>query len=185
MSAVLQYLNDWKAKLWSRFFCLSVYVTMYLNDHQRTAFYESLGMNTTQFNRYNLHHYHALECWDLKFTGILPCRTSGTSRVQQCLQELGVAPLQGPKADKDLPPVVLRCSMLWSGNIMECRGLPLPHSGRQGWRARPPGDLRGLWKPGPQSTSTYICRLCTCKGESLLNRIGVYAQLHLHQQVSH
>ncbi|GBF88709.1 hypothetical protein Rsub_01608 [Raphidocelis subcapitata] len=41
-------LNDLKAKLWSRFFCLSVYVTMYLNDHQRTAFYESLGMNTKQ-----------------------------------------------------------------------------------------------------------------------------------------
>jgi hypothetical protein len=30
---------------------LSVYVTMYLNDHQRSAFYESLGLNTTQFNR--------------------------------------------------------------------------------------------------------------------------------------
>ena len=51
---VLQYLNDWKAKLWSRFFCLSVYVTMYLNDHQRTAFYESLGLDTTQFNRFVL-----------------------------------------------------------------------------------------------------------------------------------
>jgi hypothetical protein len=36
------------AKLWSRFFCLSVYITMYLNDHQRSAFYESLGLNTTQ-----------------------------------------------------------------------------------------------------------------------------------------
>ena len=46
-----QFLNDWTAKLWSRFFCLSVYVTMYLNDHQRSAFYESLGLDTTQFNR--------------------------------------------------------------------------------------------------------------------------------------
>lgn len=46
-----QFLNDWQAKLWSRFFCLSVYVTMYLNDHQRSAFYESIGLNTTQFNR--------------------------------------------------------------------------------------------------------------------------------------
>ena len=45
-------LNDWKAKLWCRFFCLSVYATMYLNDHQRTAFYESLGMNTKQFNQH-------------------------------------------------------------------------------------------------------------------------------------
>jgi magnesium-protoporphyrin IX monomethyl ester (oxidative) cyclase len=40
--------NDFVSKLWSRFFCLSVYITMYLNDHQRSAFYESLGLNTTQ-----------------------------------------------------------------------------------------------------------------------------------------
>eukprot|EP00245_Coleochaete_scutata_P009369 TRINITY_DN3069_c0_g1_i1.p1 TRINITY_DN3069_c0_g1~~TRINITY_DN3069_c0_g1_i1.p1 ORF type:complete len:434 (+),score=105.80 TRINITY_DN3069_c0_g1_i1:218-1519(+) len=50
LKAQPQYLNDWKAKLWSRFFCLSVYVTMYLNDHSRSAFYESVGLNTTQFN---------------------------------------------------------------------------------------------------------------------------------------
>jgi hypothetical protein len=43
-----EFVNDWVAKLWSRFFCLSVYITMYLNDHQRSAFYESLGLNTTQ-----------------------------------------------------------------------------------------------------------------------------------------
>ena len=41
-------LKDWVAKLWSRFFCLSVYITMYLNDHQRTEFYESIGLNTKQ-----------------------------------------------------------------------------------------------------------------------------------------
>lgn len=45
-------LTDLPARLWSRFFCLSVYITMYLNDHQRSAFYESLGMNTTQFNQH-------------------------------------------------------------------------------------------------------------------------------------
>jgi len=47
-----EFLNNWEAKLWSRFFCLSVYITMYLNDHQRSAFYESLGLNTTQFNQH-------------------------------------------------------------------------------------------------------------------------------------
>ncbi|CAK0784728.1 Member of the CCCH zinc finger [Coccomyxa viridis] len=47
-----QFLDGWTSKLWSRFFCLSVYVTMYLNDHQRSAFYESLGLETTQFNRH-------------------------------------------------------------------------------------------------------------------------------------
>lgn len=49
-----QFLNDWRAKLWARFFCLSVYVTMYLNDHQRSSFYESLGLDTTQFNMHVL-----------------------------------------------------------------------------------------------------------------------------------
>jgi hypothetical protein len=47
-----EYLNDWKAKLWSLFFCHSVYITMYLNDHQRSSFYESVGLNTTQFNQH-------------------------------------------------------------------------------------------------------------------------------------
>ena len=47
-----QYLNDWQSNLWCRFFCLSVYITMYLNDHQRTAFYETVGLDTTQFNQH-------------------------------------------------------------------------------------------------------------------------------------
>jgi len=47
-----QFLNDFQAKFWSKFFCLSVYITMYINDHRRTAFYESLGLNTTQFNQH-------------------------------------------------------------------------------------------------------------------------------------
>lgn len=38
--------------MWSRFFCLSVYVTMYLNDHQRADFYNTLGMNVDAFDRH-------------------------------------------------------------------------------------------------------------------------------------
>merc|ERR1712232_236855 len=45
-------LNDFWAKLWAKFFCLSVYITMYLNDQQRTEFYESLGLETTRFNQH-------------------------------------------------------------------------------------------------------------------------------------
>jgi magnesium-protoporphyrin IX monomethyl ester (oxidative) cyclase len=50
-----QFVNDWESRLWGRFFCLSVYVTMYLNDNQRSPFYESLGLNTEQFNMHVLH----------------------------------------------------------------------------------------------------------------------------------
>lgn len=55
LKAQPQFVNDWESKLWSRFFCLSVYVTMYLNDNQRSAFYESLGLNTMEFNMHVIH----------------------------------------------------------------------------------------------------------------------------------
>lgn len=45
-------LHGWEADMWSRFFCLSVYVTMYLNDHQRRDFYQTLGMNVDVFDRH-------------------------------------------------------------------------------------------------------------------------------------
>jgi len=44
--------NDFEAKAWCKFFCLSVYITMYLNDHSRSEFYESVGLETTSFNKH-------------------------------------------------------------------------------------------------------------------------------------
>ncbi|MBW4600206.1 MAG: magnesium-protoporphyrin IX monomethyl ester (oxidative) cyclase [Calothrix sp. FI2-JRJ7] len=49
MRAQPQTLNDWRARLWCRFFLLSVFATMYLNDIQRSGFYEALGLNTREF----------------------------------------------------------------------------------------------------------------------------------------
>ena len=43
-------LNDWKAKLWSRFFLLSVFASMYLNDLQRAEFYASIGLDARKFD---------------------------------------------------------------------------------------------------------------------------------------
>lgn len=50
MRAQPQMLNDWKAKLWSRFFLLSVFVTMYLNDIHRCGFYQSIGLNARDYD---------------------------------------------------------------------------------------------------------------------------------------
>lgn len=44
------FLSDFKAKLWCRFFLLSVFATMYLNDFQRTNFYTAIGLDPRQFD---------------------------------------------------------------------------------------------------------------------------------------
>lgn len=45
-------LNTYESKLWCKFFLLSVFITMYLNDLQRTDFYNTIGLNTKQFDQY-------------------------------------------------------------------------------------------------------------------------------------
>ena len=52
MKSQPQFLNDWKARLWSRFFLLSVFATMYLNDVQRSGFYASLGLDTREYDKH-------------------------------------------------------------------------------------------------------------------------------------
>jgi hypothetical protein len=48
-----EFLTGWQAQLWTRFFCLAVYSTMYLNDHNfaHADLYGLLGMNPTVYNR--------------------------------------------------------------------------------------------------------------------------------------
>jgi len=43
-------LNGWKSELWCRFFLLSVFVTMYLNDAQREDFYATIGLDARKFD---------------------------------------------------------------------------------------------------------------------------------------
>jgi magnesium-protoporphyrin IX monomethyl ester (oxidative) cyclase len=45
-------LNTFESKLWCKFFLLSVYVTMYLNDIQRSEFYSTIGLDARQFDKY-------------------------------------------------------------------------------------------------------------------------------------
>jgi len=45
-----QFLNNWQSKLWCRFFLLSVFATMYLNDFQRSSFYKSIGLDPRQYD---------------------------------------------------------------------------------------------------------------------------------------
>lgn len=43
--------NTWRARLWSRFFLLSVFATHSLTVHERTDFYEMLGLEAAGFDR--------------------------------------------------------------------------------------------------------------------------------------
>lgn len=43
-------LNNYESRLWCKFFLLSVFATMYLNDIQRADFYSTIGLDTKQFD---------------------------------------------------------------------------------------------------------------------------------------
>jgi len=45
-------LNTYESRLWCKFFLLSVFATMYLNDLQRTDFYSTIGLNAKQFDKH-------------------------------------------------------------------------------------------------------------------------------------
>jgi len=45
-------INTYESKLWSKFFLLSVFATMYLNDLQRTDFYSTIGLDARKFDTY-------------------------------------------------------------------------------------------------------------------------------------
>ena len=45
-------LNTFESRLWCKFFLLSVFATMYLNDTLRSDFYSTIGLDTKQFDKH-------------------------------------------------------------------------------------------------------------------------------------
>jgi len=45
-------LNTYESRLWCKFFLLSVFATMYLNDLQRSSFYSTIGLDAKQFDKH-------------------------------------------------------------------------------------------------------------------------------------
>lgn len=45
-------LNTYESRLWCKFFLLSVFATMYLNDIQRSDFYSTIGLDARQFDKH-------------------------------------------------------------------------------------------------------------------------------------
>ena len=44
------FLNNIQSRLWCRFFLLSVFANMYLNDFQRSSFYNAIGLDSRQYD---------------------------------------------------------------------------------------------------------------------------------------
>nr|YP_010851443.1 magnesium-protoporphyrin IX monomethyl estercyclase [Echinothamnion hookeri]WGH14320.1 magnesium-protoporphyrin IX monomethyl estercyclase [Echinothamnion hookeri] len=45
-----KFLNNLESRLWCRFFLVTVFATMYLNDFQRSDFYKSIGLDARQYD---------------------------------------------------------------------------------------------------------------------------------------
>nr|YP_010444041.1 Ycf59 [Haramonas pauciplastida]UTE94928.1 Ycf59 [Haramonas pauciplastida] len=52
LKAQPELLSGWTSNLWCKFFLLSVFVTMYLNDAQRESFYSTIGLDARKFDIY-------------------------------------------------------------------------------------------------------------------------------------
>jgi magnesium-protoporphyrin IX monomethyl ester (oxidative) cyclase len=52
MKSQTHLLNTYESRLWCKFFLLSVFATMYLNDLQRADFYATIGLDSKQFDKY-------------------------------------------------------------------------------------------------------------------------------------
>jgi len=48
--------NNWKARLWARFFLLTVFATHTMTVLERSTFYDSIGIDPQEYNKQVIHH---------------------------------------------------------------------------------------------------------------------------------
>lgn len=116
MKSQPQMLNDWRARLWCRFFLLSVFATMYLNDVQRSGFYASLGLDAREYD------IHVIQKTNETAGRVFPLildveRPDFYQRLEICVQNNGklteIANSDTPKPLKLLQKLPLYVSNAW------------------------------------------------------------------------
>ncbi|MBD2774082.1 magnesium-protoporphyrin IX monomethyl ester (oxidative) cyclase [Iningainema tapete] len=100
--------NNWKARLWVRFFLLAVFVTHTLTVFERAKFYESIGLDAREYNTQVIHKTN--ETAARAFPVILNTfHPQFFSRLEQCSENnLKIAQING----SDRPRIVRFCQKL-------------------------------------------------------------------------
>ncbi|XPM55983.2 MAG: magnesium-protoporphyrin IX monomethyl ester (oxidative) cyclase [Leptolyngbya sp. IPPAS B-1204] len=108
--------NNWKARLWARFFLLTVFVTHTLTVLERATFYESLGINPYEYNQQVIQRTNTTA--ERAFPSILDTnRPEFFRRLERCAtanQKLvEIANSQRPKAIRFLQKLPWIVVILW------------------------------------------------------------------------
>jgi magnesium-protoporphyrin IX monomethyl ester (oxidative) cyclase len=117
-----------RARLWCRFFLLAVFATMYVRDVARKEFYEALGLDARDYDRYVIDKTN--ETSARVFPVVLDVKTPRFWQRLEKLVENNAALSEADQSKAPAPLKALRKLPYWLANAVEMAGLflmkPIP-----------------------------------------------------------
>jgi magnesium-protoporphyrin IX monomethyl ester (oxidative) cyclase len=109
--------RGWRARLWCRFFLLAVFATMYVRDVARKEFYEALGLNARDYDRYVIRKTN--ETSARIFPVVLNVESPKFWERLERMVGNNAALSQADSSNAPAPLKVLRKLPLWTANALE------------------------------------------------------------------